>query len=61
MMDYRGEQTAAMIYDKQPVIDLFKSAGPNVVLGAMQSRAEDRPHFFLLEKDDDARSPISVH
>ncbi|MFE0748994.1 oxygenase MpaB family protein [Gordonia sp. NPDC058843] len=52
MIGYRGKQTAAMIYDKQPVIDTFKSAGPNLVLGAMQSRAEDRPHFFLLERDD---------
>jgi hypothetical protein len=50
-VEHRGVHTAAMIYDALPIIDVFRSIGPDVVLGAMDMRGLPEPFFFLLERD----------
>ena len=51
-MEHRGVDTAAMIYDALPIIDVFRRVGSGVLLGAMDMRGLAAPFFFLLERDD---------
>lgn len=48
-----GLDTAAMVYDTRPVIDLFTRLGPDTVLGVMTGRGTDvdgRLYHFVLER-----------
>jgi hypothetical protein len=53
-VEHRGVDTAAMIYDALPIIDVFRRVGSDVLLGAMDMRGLAAPFFFLLERDDPA-------
>lgn len=35
MMDYRGKLSAAIVYDTQPIIDIFRRVDDKTVLGLM--------------------------
>jgi hypothetical protein len=48
----RGVSTAAMVYDRQPIIDVFRAVAPGVVLGLMDFRGH-APLFFTLRRDGD--------
>ena len=48
---HRGVDTAAMIYDALPVIDVFRRVGDDVLIGAMDMRGLAAPFFFLLHRD----------
>jgi hypothetical protein len=50
MISYRGALTATMIYDAQPIHDLFREAAPGVLLGLMDCRGL-APFFFVLRRD----------
>ena len=50
-VEHRGVQTAAMVYDALPIIDVFRRIGTDVVIGAMDMRGLPSPFFFLLERD----------
>jgi hypothetical protein len=47
---YRGESTAAMVYDQQPVIDVFRRVAADVILGAMDLRGSPQPYFSVLRR-----------
>jgi len=49
-VEHRGVLTAAMIYDRQPIVDLFRRVAPGVLLGLMDMRGE-APFFFVLRGD----------
>jgi hypothetical protein len=49
MVAYRGVETAAMIYDRLPIIDLFRRVAPDILLGLMDLRGEP-PFFFTLHR-----------
>lgn len=56
---YRGVDTATMIYDQLPIMDVFRRLDPGAadtpvqaVLGAMDARGSRRPYFFVLRRDD---------
>lgn len=51
MVECRGKSGAAMIYDRQPIIDSFRKIDGNKVLGMMDYKGMERPYFFLLERD----------
>ena len=51
-VEYRGVATAAMVYDALPVIDVFRSVGPDVLLGLMDLRGLTQPFLFVLRRDD---------
>jgi hypothetical protein len=58
-VNFRGKRSAAMIYDRQPIVDHFRTIDNDRVLGLMEMRGMERPFFFLLTRDrtlDDARS-----
>jgi GXWXG protein/Domain of unknown function (DUF4334) len=50
-VEHRGVVTAAMVYDRLPVIDVFRRTGADAVLGLMDARGLDEPFFFVLERD----------
>ena len=45
---FRGKRSAAMIYDRQPIIDHFRKIDDDRVLGIMEMRGMELPYFFLL-------------
>jgi len=50
LIAYRSVASAAMIYDRLPIIDLFRQVTPDVLLGMMDLRGEP-PFFFTLHRD----------
>jgi hypothetical protein len=57
MVEFRGELTAALVYDEQPVLDHFKAVGPDSLLGVMdrsQDREADVWLYFWLDRIDPA-------
>lgn len=48
---YRGKVSAAMIYDRQPIQDVFRKVDANTVLGIMDLKGMSRPYFFILRRD----------
>jgi hypothetical protein len=46
---YCGAATAAMVYDRRPIIDLFRAVAPERVLGLMDWRGYP-PFFFTLRR-----------
>ncbi|MFI6271800.1 DUF4334 domain-containing protein [Micromonospora zamorensis] len=52
-VEFRGESTATMVYDGQPVFDHFKRADENTLMGIMNGKyvSADGPFFyFVLER-----------
>jgi len=52
-VEFRGEVTATMVYDGQPVLDHFKKVDENTLMGIMdgkRQRASGRYLYFLLER-----------
>lgn len=50
---FRGTVSAAMIYDKFPIIDVFKYVDDNTVLGAMDNKdfpADAGEYYFYLKR-----------
>lgn len=57
MVEFRGEVTATMVYDGQPVFDHFKKVDGSTLLGVMNGKEgsvplyhEGKPYYFLLER-----------
>ncbi|MAU84161.1 DUF4334 domain-containing protein [Gordonia sp. Z-3] len=53
-IEFRGEVTASMVYDGQPVIDHFKRVDANTVMGIMNGKGgvvDGRHLYFYLERD----------
>ena len=51
LVAFRGKVGAAMIYDRQPIIDHFRRIDAVSVLGLMEMRGDLAPYFFLLVRD----------
>src|SRR5262249_50598523 len=51
MLEYRGVVTATMVYDKQPIHDVFRKIDENTVLGAMDLRGTPEPGVFFLRRE----------
>ena len=60
-LTHDGVTTAAMIYDRQPMIDCFTLLSPTTVLGVMTGRGTHGPdgslYYFVLEQSEDR--PVS--
>jgi GXWXG protein/uncharacterized protein DUF4334 len=48
---HRGVPTATLVYDRLPVVDIFRRVGPDLLLGLMDMRGLLDPFAFLLERD----------
>lgn len=54
MVEFRGEVTATMVYDGQPVLDHFKAIDGATLLGVMNGKDVldgGRHYYFVLERD----------
>jgi hypothetical protein len=47
---HRGVPTTALVYDRLPVLDVFRRVGPDLLLGLMDMRGLPDPFAFLLER-----------
>jgi hypothetical protein len=47
---HRGVPTAALVYDRLPVVDVFRRVTPDLLLGLMDMRGLPEPFAFLLER-----------
>jgi len=52
-----GVLTAAMEYDRQPIVDFFRQSPNGAVIGKMVVDGDPRRYFFRLEKIDGGSSP----
>jgi hypothetical protein len=48
--DSSDSQTAAMVYDKQPIVDYFRWTGEDEVAGMMVVEGDRRRYFFWLKR-----------
>ena len=51
LVTHEGVTSAAMIYDRLPIIDMFRQVTPTTLLGLMDMKGEP-PFFFSLRRDD---------
>lgn len=52
-MLFGGGESAAMVYDHQPIVDHFRRINETRVMGAMTIRGDQRIYFFELERVDE--------
>jgi hypothetical protein len=57
MLEYRGVLTATMVYDRQPIHDVFRRVDRDTVLGAMDLRGSAEPYFFFLRREGEQGVP----
>ncbi|MEP7762584.1 DUF4334 domain-containing protein [Sanguibacter sp. 25GB23B1] len=50
-VEYRGTVSAAMVYDRQPIIDAFRRVDEHTVLGVMDLRGMRMPYVFVLRRE----------
>jgi hypothetical protein len=53
LVEFRGESTATMVYDGQPIFDHFKRVDDHTLMGIMNGKGVldgDRHYYFLLER-----------
>lgn len=50
-IEHRGVVTAAMIYDRLPIHDVFRAFGDDTLLGWMDLRGLEQPFFFVLTRE----------
>ena len=49
-MPFRNAHSAAMVYDRQPIIDYFRRIDGHTLLGAMTIEGDGRIYFFVLTR-----------
>lgn len=52
-LEFRGVVTAVMIYDRLPIMDVFRAIDERTVLGWMDLRGLEQPFFFVLSREAD--------
>jgi hypothetical protein len=51
LVQHRGVVTSALVYDRLPVIDVFRGVSDDVLVGLMDLRGMPEPYVFLLLRD----------
>ncbi|QCB94491.1 DUF4334 domain-containing protein [Cellulomonas shaoxiangyii] len=51
---YRGVASAAMVYDRLPIIDVFRRVDDDTLLGVMDLRGQPHPYVFVLRRERSA-------
>ncbi len=59
MIEFRGRDSAAMVYDRKPIVDYFRHIDDGRILGLMHIQSWRQPFFFLLVRDDVQPLPSS--
>jgi hypothetical protein len=47
-----GAETAAMVYDRQPIVDFFRRIAEDELVGMMVIEGDERRYFFRLRRVD---------
>ncbi len=50
VVEHRGTPTAALLYDRVPIVDAFRYVTDDLVVGAADIRGQDRPLLFVLRR-----------
>ena len=58
VINFQGMTSAAMVYDKQPIIDHFRRIDEHRIMGAMTIKGDDRIYFFELAQVDQPSVPL---
>jgi hypothetical protein len=56
-LEHRGVSTAAMVYDRLPIIDVFRRLDERTLLGLMDARGIEQPFFFVLRREPEPPQP----
>jgi hypothetical protein len=51
-VEHRGVVSAALVYDRLPIVDVLRRVEPGTLLGLMDMRGVPAPFFFVLRRDD---------
>nr|WP_281371807.1 DUF4334 domain-containing protein [Petropleomorpha daqingensis] len=51
-VEFRGVLSAALVYDRLPIIDVLRRADEATLLGLMDLRGVPAPFFFVLRRDN---------
>jgi hypothetical protein len=51
LLEHRGVVSAALVYDRLPIIDVLRRVSADTVLGLMDLRGLDEPFLFVLERE----------
>lgn len=51
-LPFDGVESAAMVYDHQPIVDHFRRIDEQTVMGAMTIQCDERIYFFELQRVD---------
>lgn len=51
VVEHRDVTTAAMLYDRLPIVDVFRRLDASTLLGLMDARGIRQPFFFLLQRE----------
>ncbi|MEB3360632.1 MAG: DUF4334 domain-containing protein [Synechococcaceae cyanobacterium] len=54
---HRGVDSAAMLYDQLPIVDVFRRLDAHTLLGLMDARGIPQPFFFTLRRDQPDLAP----
>ncbi len=53
MMPFAGAESAAMVYDEQPIVDYFRRVDEKTIMGVMTITGDDRIYFFEQQRAND--------
>ena len=51
LTNYRGKESATMIYDALPINDIFRKVDENTVFSVMDLKGMKQPFFFMLQRE----------
>lgn len=51
LLRHRGRTTATLVYDRLPILDVFRCIDDDTVMGLMDLKGMERPFFFLLRRE----------
>src|SRR4051794_3013100 len=51
-VEHRGVVSAALVYDRLPIVDVLRRVAAGTLVGVMDLRAVPAPFFFVLRRDD---------
>jgi Domain of unknown function (DUF4334) len=63
LVEHRGTLTAALVYDRVPIVDAFRRVTDDLVVGAADIRGQRAPLLFVLRRDrrrDPSRRPTGI-
>ncbi len=61
VVEHRGTATAALVYDRVPIVDAFRYVSDDLVVGAADIRGQELPLMFVLRRAGSAGRGAAAH